>query len=243
MSWKLDGATGVPSERLEAWQGDVQEASATSSLVLALNTQDGDTCVALPKRNALLQGMEVESEVDVNVSISTRNWQNHTDFASALVKALWPKMQADTLARQVVPGRAPPLSAGRRVLIEASQELRLEAHSFPFLNPLAHSYDIIFYAYSPFLVSALIKLFHHNSPASRLLLKLGSSSITNNASPSEVMWRRVPWMDGLSKATALLGIFGERVVLPMSAVGLDFLAFDLFSKERLSVGRGSAVFL
>ena len=67
--------------------------------------------------------------------------------------------------------------------------------------------------------------------------------MTNNASPREVMWRRVPWMDGLSKATALLGIFGERVVLPMSAVGLDFLAFDLFSKERLSVGRGSAVFL
>ena len=40
MSWRLEGANGVPPERLEEWQRDLQEASASSSLVLALSTQD-----------------------------------------------------------------------------------------------------------------------------------------------------------------------------------------------------------
>ena len=42
VSWRLEGAKGVSPERLEAWQGDLQQASASNSLVLALNTQDRD---------------------------------------------------------------------------------------------------------------------------------------------------------------------------------------------------------
>lgn len=76
---------------------------------------------------AALQGMEVNGDVELNVSILATNWQNQMDFASALVKALWP-MQAESRARQVVPGSAPPVSGGRRVVTKASKELCLEAH-------------------------------------------------------------------------------------------------------------------
>lgn len=65
--------------------------------------------------------MEVNGDVEVNVSIWATNWQNQMDFASALVN--------------VVPGNAPVLSAGRRVVLEASEELRLEA-SVVFLEGL-----------------------------------------------------------------------------------------------------------
>ena len=68
----------------------------------------------------------MNGEVDVNVSILATNWQNQMDFASALVKAPWPKGQPDSPDLQVVPGSAPPLSAGRRVVMEASEELRLQ---------------------------------------------------------------------------------------------------------------------
>lgn len=67
--------------------------------------------------------MEVNGDVEVNVSIWATNWQNQMDFASALVN--------------VVPGNAPVLSAGRRVVLEASEELRLEACFFFFWRALA----------------------------------------------------------------------------------------------------------